>query len=410
MTETKFDSDNMFDPDNTSSSGSSVTKDFDGCWYGDLPCGYDKDHRCIAHRPMLSPTCSNPVLEVSMNTWWQLPVISTIHGKLRHLASSNANVLDSVESVATDEEVKPEVKSDKKLSLTAMGSLFSSTLPSDTASTLTLEPMLPVMSYRLAYYHLDNARRHLFPGNDVTFIPELSCSDSARFGLYGRSFDWSSELYYSHGSFLQRQEICFTLDKKQSRCPPLELRVCHHQRAKFSGWELRNDCGPLDASVQVSFSPLRKNGDHPYTWRNARGANPVTLYACTRCHCDFKYYVEKAGRQVNIRFACYKDLGTATDRFEPRWHSHLTDKGLTEKRPSPWQTRHDGRSYRSNSLANYELYRRVWQTAERLNRPNLHRVTFENLQGNYNQLRMTGPSLPAYASINTYERTNSSMA
>ncbi|KAK7972886.1 hypothetical protein PG996_007108 [Apiospora saccharicola] len=147
-----------FDLDNTSGSSSSVTKDFDGC---------------------------------------------------------------CVEPVATDEEVKSEVKSSKELSLTAMGSLFSSTLPFDTASTLTLEPMLPAMSYRLAYYHLDYARRHLFPGNDVTFIPKLPCSDSARFGLYGPSFDWSSEVYDSHGSYLHRQGICFTLDKKQSRCPPL---------------------------------------------------------------------------------------------------------------------------------------------------------------------------------------------
>ncbi|KAK6839699.1 hypothetical protein PG995_007039 [Apiospora arundinis] len=38
------------------------------------------------------------------------------------------------------------------------------------------------------------------------------------------------------------------------------------------------------------------------------------------------------GRKVDVRFACYKDLGTAEDRFHPQWRSHLTPERLRQRR------------------------------------------------------------------------------
>ncbi|KAK7946639.1 uncharacterized protein PG986_010960 [Apiospora aurea] len=287
-------------------------------------------------------------------------------------------VADSMESVATGDETEPS----KEAHLIETIPLFTSQLPFDTASILALEPMHSVIQYRLAYYHLDCARRRLSPDNDVAFVPELSCSGRSRFSPRDPSFDWTSEVYYNSGSFLQRQEMSFKLDKEHSNYPHLNIRVCHHQYAHFLSWQVKDRDGQLAVSVKVCFSPGRFKHDLGLGWKNDQGANLAELHVCTRCQCDFEYNIEVVGRQAHVRFACYRDLGTATDRFEPQWRCHLTPKGLREPRRLRWSSWNAGEPpYRIDSPTDYELYRRVWQTARRLERPNLQQVTFETNSG-----------------------------
>ncbi|KAK8024136.1 hypothetical protein PG993_012202 [Apiospora rasikravindrae] len=361
-------------------SGSSVTRwDAQGHWDGQLPCSYGYKYTCRIHNSTLRPIYHNPLLDAPKSSRWNLPDIPAVCKKLRYFAHSSVRVTDSLESVASDDEAKPL----KEVSLVEGSPPFLSGLPFDVASILTLDPMHPAMPYGLAFYHLNYARRQLKPTNSVAFVPELSCSSRSRFGPRGPSFDWTSEVYYNSGSFFQRQEIRCILDEGRNQYPPLEICFCHHQQACFSDWTLENKDGHLAASAKISFAPGRYNHDRGYTWRNDRGANLADLHICTCCHCDFEYNVEVVGRQVNVRFACYKDLGAATDRFEPKWRCHLTDKGLSITRDSPWRAWTGEIPCRSDSLRDYELYRYIWQTAKKLNRPNLHLVMFEAARGEF---------------------------
>ncbi|KAI1164324.1 hypothetical protein F5B18DRAFT_615948, partial [Nemania serpens] len=47
------------------------------------------------------------------------------------------------------------------------------------------------------------------------------------------------------------------------------------------------------------------------------------MSSCSRCHSETEQTLELKGQQVHIRFACFRDLGRATERSAPKWRCLL---------------------------------------------------------------------------------------
>ncbi|KAK3934919.1 hypothetical protein QBC46DRAFT_398640 [Diplogelasinospora grovesii] len=224
------------------------------------------------------------------------------------------------------------------------------------------------MPYHLAFYHLDCIRRQFRAGLDLakaaTFIPELSCSGTSSFDQNGRhEYSWSSDVYFDKGTFLQKQEIRCVMERGGSYPSEIRLTCCPHDTLILSSLSYGEENGFLLARMWVGRSSMIQVG---FPWRACPGwwcskeGRHAGIIVCATCHSDAESTIELLGNQVHVRFTCYRDLGPATNRYVPRWTALLTGKGM---------------SYRSHN--DYSLYARVWRTAQKLGRPDLHLITHQ---------------------------------
>ncbi|KAK8133813.1 hypothetical protein PG984_005825 [Apiospora sp. TS-2023a] len=148
---------------------------------------------------------------------------------------------------------------------------------------------------------------------------------------------------------------------------------------------VEDDGGLLAVSLRLTFPPRgRWRGDAGGNWTSTYGGNLHNLHICDRCHCDLEYHVEVVGREARVRFTCSRDLGAATERFLPKWHTLQALAGSYCFRVL--QYRYNTVGGRCDTPSTYEVYKRVWRTANDLGRPGLHLATFKTSQGEFSAL------------------------
>ncbi|KAK8094656.1 hypothetical protein PG997_001341 [Apiospora hydei] len=265
---------------------------------------------------------------------------------------------------------------------------FTSTLPFDTGSIATLEPIHEAIPYHLAFYHLHHAR-HRYPldsSSKTCFIGDLSCHGTST--IYQNvPCTWSSEIYYSCGTFLQKQELLYTVDARRTIWPQIKIRVCHHKNVRLQYFRVgaEDTHGLITVSLFLTFPPEgRWRGDTGADWSSAWGGNLRDLHVCDKCHSDLEYHVEVVGHKAHVRFTCSRDLGAATDRFLPKWHILQTGAGSYCSRNM--QYHYNTIEGRCDNPSTYDVYKRVLRTATKLRRPNLHPATFGTSKGDFSAL------------------------
>ncbi|ETS73766.1 hypothetical protein PFICI_14712 [Pestalotiopsis fici W106-1] len=333
---------------NSSSIHSSITRvEESDQWWGHPPCVCcHSDRGCRQHNPAQEPTYYNTLLPPKLQG-----------------SRSLCRLLDTIWSIIQGTAL-PKEALETPDTYTKTEPLFFSSLPFDPLSVNTLTPIHPSMPYHLAFYHLDCIRRQLDVNVPIAFIPELSCSGIAHFYNNGPEYAWSSEVYFENGSFLQKQEISYVVEKgfnikdiEFTECPHITFTVGRPSFVEQDGW-------------QVAKSTIRStvNGQ-PYcrSWTSIDGRSSK-MSRCLVCHSDHEQILEVIGRQLHVRNTCYRDLGFGTDRCQPKWTALLTGMGILQQR---------------NYLGHDQVFGRVWRTAKRLGRPNLHVVIHVSNHGEY---------------------------
>ncbi|KAI1177004.1 hypothetical protein F4777DRAFT_597012 [Nemania sp. FL0916] len=325
-----------------------------GWWYGHLPCVCHSNRGCCQHNPAALPIYHNHHLPSNARSahyytrllsWiWHSFQTFLQPEKTFHVASKPLLIDD--ESAKEAEPLPP----------------FCSELPFDSQSVDTLAPSHPSMPYHLAIYHLDCVRRQLQPEVEVAFIPELSCSGTSCFYPNGPSYTWSSEIYFQTGTFLQKQELHYIVHKSFS-CRTLTFSLCPHVPLKITGPWFTEDNGFLTARALLRYPRKRFEEDYNFKLWTSKMGRFARMSMCNTCHADGETTLELVGQQLHIRYTCYRDLGSATDRSTPQWRSLLTGQGVINRHMS------------------FALCKRVWQTAQQLGRPNLHLVPHVWSQG-----------------------------
>ncbi|KAI1192405.1 hypothetical protein F5X97DRAFT_337585 [Nemania serpens] len=323
-------------------------------WDGQLPCvSHHSKRGCCQHNPTQSLIFHDPRLPPKPGNRFTRLLSWFWH-------NIQINCCPEETSQTADEPLFIDVDSEKEAEPTPP---FRSELPFDYQSVATLAPVHPSMPYHLAIYHLDCVRRQLDPEVKVAFVPELSCSGTSHFFHNGPQYTWSSEIYFEDGSFLQKQEISYIMDKSSS-WRTIKFSLCPHSiTLKITGpWFTKND-GFYTARALLRFQPIGGEEFHGIKLWTSKKGSFVRMSCCIACHSDAEEFLELKGDQVHIRYTCFRDLGGATERSTPKWKSVLTGEHI-KRRPS-----------------RFVLSKRVWKTAQRLGRPNLHLVTHDSLQG-----------------------------
>ncbi|KAL7904348.1 hypothetical protein GGI35DRAFT_463325 [Trichoderma velutinum] len=228
-------------------------------------------------------------------------------------------------------------------------------------SAFTLTPIHHLMQYHLSMNNLSCISRRLSPETETMFIPELSFKGSAS-SDQDTQHRWSSEVYYDKGTFLQIQEIN-TAFYRNDENPPEHFRGCPHQSLSVHTPDFRDRDGMCEAEAWITSTPSRCRSHPMQKWSNFQG--PYThITSCTICHADTECYIELNGSYLDVRYTCFRDLGTGTDPNDPKWHSLLTGGGTTHR------PKHE-----------FEVLMRVWDTALKLRRSNLYDVPHQTPNG-----------------------------
>ncbi|KAH6644996.1 hypothetical protein BKA67DRAFT_541986 [Truncatella angustata] len=341
----------------TSLYSSNTMVEQDDQWYGHLPCVFGNYQRgCHEHNPTQSLIYYNPRLPPNetrldclisgLSSFWH-----SFWGTLRLSEASET----SFEPLLTDaSSAKDPVPSP----------LFCMERPFDSLSVDTVAPIHPTMPYHLAFYHLDCVRQKLDRDVQTAFIPELSCGGTSSFYHSGPKYTWSSEIYFQNGTFLQKQEICCIIDEI-SACGTIKFTECPHITFKVRPLWLTDDDGFFVARAWLSFPPINGRETFGFKWWTSKTGRFARMSMCGVCQSDHEQTLELVGRQLHLRNTCYRDLGPATDRSIPRWISLLTGEGSM------------------NRTRRFDLYARVWKTAQQLGRPNLHVIHHKSRNGEF---------------------------
>ncbi|KAK7921257.1 hypothetical protein PG985_009279 [Apiospora marii] len=353
----------------------------DGPWQGQSPCVCYCHQGCNQHNPLRKPIRHNPSL---------LPKkprgLSVTEFILRHVAWSRTPAAGYAPVKPTEEdevELKPVASAGKS-------PLFMSELPFDTGSITTLQPIHDAIPYHLAFYHLDCARRKLDPKVKLAFISEISCRGTSVIkSTIHRDVpcDWSSEIYFKDGTFLQKQEMMYVIDARQTFWPSTTARACSHQAVRLGRVRIRDNEHLTSVSMRITFLPSgRWYRDKGLGWDSAKGGILNDLLMCGKCRSYLGYHVEVVGRKVHVRFICCRDLGTATQRSLPKWQHILTGDWPYKA----WQTQYNWHSpnRRYDQPSYYNTYQMVLQAAKDLNRPDLHLVTYMTDGGEFSPVQV----------------------
>lgn len=221
------------------------------------------------------------------------------------------------------------------------------------------------MPYHLAFYHLDCIRRQLDPHVKVALVSKLSCSGTSSFYQGGAEYTWSSDVYFENGIFLQKQELSYVYSRESNR-QTIKLTGCPHSSITINKPWFKDNDGFLEAKAFLSIKPPLREYSLGFWWSTKNGRY-ARITVCRICHSDAESTLELLGHEIHVRFTCYRNLGPATDRSIPKWASLLGGRGICNRL----------KEY------NYDLYTRVWRTAEKLGRPNLHVIPFATPYGEF---------------------------
>ncbi|KAK8087130.1 hypothetical protein PG994_002104 [Apiospora phragmitis] len=296
-----------------------------------LVYGDDKhDGRWQAQSTAKAP-CHNPSL-LPKRPWY----LSATESILRRVgwSSTTADGYALLKSTGDDTvEMKPVFNADK-------GSPYTSDLPFDTGSIMTLQPIHDAVPYHLAFYHLNYARRRLDPKVKLAFIPEISCQGTSVIkSTTHRDMpcNWSSRIYFDNGTFLQKQELMYTMDARHAFWPSITVRLCSHESVRLGQIRVRDNDGLIAVSMGLR-------------WSSSNGSSQNDLHICEKCYSDLGYHVEVVGREVHYD-----------------WENRLS---------------------RYDKPSTHKTYGQVLQTAKGLNRPNLHLVTYMTKGGEFSPVKV----------------------
>lgn len=222
-------------------------------------------------------------------------------------------------------------------------------------SSFTLTPIHQSIRYYLSMSNLNCISRRLNSEIETTFIPELSLEGSAC-SAQETQYEWSNEIYFHNGRFLQKQEI-HTAFYKNHESSPEHFIGCPHQNLTVHTPHFGIRDGMCEAEAWVTSIPPRCSSHPMQKWNNFQG--PYThITSCTICHSDTECYIQLNGAFLDIRYTCYRDLGAGLDPNDPKWRALLTGTGVNH-RPQ----------------YEFEVLKRVWLTARQLERRGLEEVT-----------------------------------
>lgn len=172
----------------------------------------------------------------------------------------------------------------------------------------TLVPIHPNVRCHISLDHLDCVRRRrgLKHGTRPVFIEELSSREpDTEFS----GNDWSSELYYYNGSFLQRQQIRLNVKRPARYC--IRIKGCIHTSIDVA------PCIPSFSSTLkacITTHPPRCPAHASEICSNVDGGKHTQLVCCDICQsvteCEVTLERDYTGRAVKLRFTSYKDLGS----------------------------------------------------------------------------------------------------
>lgn len=257
---------------------------------------------CNQHNPLQKPIRHNPSLFPKKPRGFSITEFI-----LRHVAWSPGSRIPA----AGYAPIKPTEKNEVELApvvSTGKSSLFLSELPFDTGSIMTLQPIHDVIPYHLAFYHLDCARRNLDPKVKPAFIPEISCRGTSVIKSTIHQdvpCDWSSEIYFKDGTFLQKHELMYVMDARHTFWPSTTARARSHQAVHLGRFTVRDNDHLTSVSTRITFLPWgRWDRDKGFGFDSAKAGSLNDLLMCGKCHSYLGY--------VHIRFTCCRDLGAST--------------------------------------------------------------------------------------------------
>jgi hypothetical protein len=233
-------------------------------------------------------------------------------------------------------------------------------LSSDLQSALTLAPIHFAVSYHLSLDNLRCIRSRLASTAKTIFIKELFCEGEAT-STRDVNYDWSNEIYFTKGTFLQKQEIICYIDDK--RAPTQHFFCCPHQSLSISSPSFNNKGELFEVQAWVTNQPRRCAAHAKERWSSSQGRH-AQVAVCMICHSNAECVLQLYDTSLLVRYTCYRDLGPGTDLNHPKWHSLLTGEGTPHRQKY-----------------GLELYARVWRTADRLCRPGLEDVTHQTPDG-----------------------------
>ncbi|KAI1332449.1 hypothetical protein F5Y16DRAFT_394519 [Xylariaceae sp. FL0255] len=315
-------------------------------WFGHPPCISSSCIGCKKHNPTQGILYCNarlpPVTNKSLN---------------------NGNATSDPTNVSGREHEAPPPYASLESSLPkAPLPFFKSNLPFDLGSVETLAPIHSNTPYHLTFYHLNCARLKIPADVKLKFLDDISGSGVAVFDETGTRYAWSSEIYFDDGELLQKEEISYALDET-SNPDIIMLSPCPHtfhamHQPKF--W--RNvENGFLEAQMTIKRSWLGGKPEWTYDMLHfdTRCGRTVATVICGRCFCDTQITVELVGQRIQVRATAFRHLGTGTDRFLGKWRYAL----MSHKRFAS--------SSRREGVDPGNVLARVWDVADRLERPNL---------------------------------------
>lgn len=234
----------------------------------------------------------------------------------------------------------------------------------EVSSALTLLPIHKAMNYHLSLDHLNCVRDKISRSTTkAAIITELTCASYCA-SQADNYYDWTNDIYFDKGTFLQRQQMRCNLSDRNKKseyfagCPHQSIRI---YPPKFG---YKNDM--LEIQTKINNNPPRCSSHPTESWNSSQGRY-AQIVVCTICHSDSECILEVNGPYLKIEYTCYRDLGPGTSSTHAKWLALIAGEG------SPGRQKHD-----------LKLYARLWNIGQNLCRPGLNEITHQTPNGLFN--------------------------
>lgn len=245
----------------------------------------------------------------------------------------------------------------------------------------TLAPIHASVPYHLSLDHLDCVRRqrNLARGSSTVFIEELSDSGklTPKIGIH---YYWTNEIHYTKwGLFLQKQRVRCIMTQYQK--DPVRLVSCPHRSVNISEPVFLKDAHNAYAQVQVQNYPPHCPRHECETWSSEEG-DFTQLSGCSVCYSDAECHMRKYNKLVDVRYTCYRDLGSGikADPMQTKWRPLLTgEEEVKDENRAQVRNGTFGVCMYPHTGHEFDVYIRVWNAASKLRRPDnrtlIHRTS-----------------------------------
>ncbi|KAI9163792.1 transporter-domain-containing protein [Paramyrothecium foliicola] len=211
------------------------------------------------------------------------------------------------------------------------GCLVHPPLPEHAPRNSAWDTLHDSMPYRLTNDHLLQARQEFLEnyGHDYNedddddnetnatsprIVEDLSCEGQSRFGVEDAEYHWSSEVCFDGESFLQTQEIAYTLDTTNSG-HEIEMTACPHQHVRISllHFESRGEL----VRVQLPMAPEYVDGQR----EEIPHISPLDgdlrmrqrMTDCPHCLTDVTFEMGVSGGQLHTRYISQRIVRLGVD-------------------------------------------------------------------------------------------------